>query len=147
MKKVIIFNKLCKLTPFWFKKLCKMKGKEVFFYTEQYDENYNFLRYVKYKENADFNDFNKVTFDIDMYAYKDFGDEILEEYPMDLYVYNIDMILNCIKMREDKTFIKLIDSLIKDNIVKIIDIPEDVKYFIQENEIGECIVEEHRVWE
>lgn len=133
------------LTPYWIVELFKRKGNILYAYEWNYDENgdcyYELINIDNYK------DF-KTMYNI-MYSYKKIEGRIYESnnsivFEESIYEYSL---FNKIS-REDKDLIDIVKEINNESVIKIVDIPIDVKYYIQSEECGfaEIIVEKHREW-
>lgn len=122
------------------KEYLKLKGKKGYFYETNFENGK--LSYKKIKNN------NKELF---VFCFlKDLGDEIndkdLKDDVWDKYSFNSKDI-----KRTDKDLIKVIEKLgEKANTIcstlKIIEIPDDVDWEIEEYDGNEWVAEKHRTW-
>lgn len=70
--------------------------------------------------------------------------DVHDDFLLEKYNYKIKNSLS----REDKDLIKIAKEINDESIIKVVDIPIDVKYDIQSEECGfaEIIIEKHREW-
>ncbi|GLO66229.1 hypothetical protein [Oceanobacillus kimchii] len=119
----------------------KLKGvPEIYHYMNDYEENV--IKKVSSTE-AD------ITSSLFVYTFtKDFGDTIIEEDLFSLtdgYIYSPEIkrndpdLVRVVKQLKDKANVQYSD-------LKIIEIPDDVNFVIQEYDGNEWIAEEHRTW-
>ena len=123
------------------KEYLKLKGKEAYFYEMDLTD----IKNIKYK---------KINYSKDgMFIHcltKDFGEEFedidLVDNELDKYSFNSRDI-----KRDDYDLVKVVEKL-KDNSntkcsnLKIVEIPEDVEWEIEEYDGDEWISEKHRTW-
>ena len=123
------------------KEYMKLKGKQVYFYESDLSDYKN----IKYKKIND----NKDGMFILCFT-KDFGENFcdadISDKELDQYIFsdrNIE--------RDDEDLVKVVEEL-KNNSnticsnLKIVEIPEDVEWQIEEYDGNEWIAEKHRTW-
>lgn len=122
------------------KEYLKLKGKEAYFYDTEFKNNE-----IYYRKLDDYKD------RILTYCFlKDLGEEInsrsLNEEIWDNYAFN-EKDIN----RTDKDLIKVIEKLGEKantmcSTLKIIEVPDNVDWIIEEYDGNEWVAEKHRVW-
>ena len=127
------------LTPYWMIEYFKRKGKELYVYDWNCDE-----KNVSYYELIDTNnckEFKKI-YHIS-YSYKKIEGRILDSNDLIDEYSLFDEI-----SREDKDLIDIVKEINNKKVIKIVDIPFDVDYYIEEGQCGfaETICEKHRKW-
>ena len=129
MKIVISNNSSFRMEYNLIKKYFDLKCEKIYFYKYLYNSNIGNYKLVDYKQDPDL-----ITKD-NLGEYASFDDIINSSY------FEIDMI-----ERDDIFLIKAVEE-INPNYLKILEIPDDVKWYIHESDSGvESIHEEHRVW-
>lgn len=122
------------LSPLAFKKLAELQGREIYFYVYKYNlDNYFKVNNVEDIENDMF--FYPVT--------KDLGDIASED---DIFNYMFKE-----PERNDPLLVKVVEILgEKANgeyaELKIVEIPDDVDWIIEEYDGAEWVSEKHRIW-
>lgn len=129
------------LTPKWVVEYYRRKGIELFVYIPELIE-YDYIYELKDPNELDDN----TCIYYPLYLLDNFGD-IIEEITDEIaqkVVNEYDMF----KDREDKTLIDIVKEINNENLVKIIEIPDDVEYDVAESDCGfsEWVEEKHRVW-
>lgn len=120
-------------------KLLTLKGIEHYIYIEAFNEDYSTRTFKKYKGGEVVEHFYYSIYEKDRGDYFDRKDGDCDCY--DDYIH-----LDYDTLRTDKDFIQIIKDNPKEGI-KIVEIPDDVKFYIQEYEMGgEGIHECHRSW-
>lgn len=150
MKQIIIKgeeNYTTLLTPKWTKEYYKRKGEEVYLYTSEWmlDSYDNYIDV--FKLNNENNDFDETK-----YFYIS-SENIGEAIDGDIMrkLYEDDKITNSyheFEDREDEILIEIVKEINDRDIIKIVEIPDDVKYYVEQSDCGfsESVVEKHRVW-
>lgn len=129
------------LTPKWVVEYYRRKGIELFVYIPELIED-DYIYELKDPNELDDN----TCIYCPLYLLDNFGD-IIEEITDEIaqkVVNEYDMF----KDREDKTLIDIVKEINNENLVKIIEIPDDVEYEVVQSECGfsEWVEEKHRVW-
>lgn len=129
------------LTPKWVVEYYRRKGIELFVYIPELIED-DYIYELKDPNELDDN----TCIYCPLYLLDNFGD-IIEEITDEIaqkVVNEYDMF----KDREDKTLIDIVKEINNENLVKIIEIPDDVEYDVAESDCGfsEWVEEKHRVW-
>ena len=127
------------LTPYWTVELFKRKGKILYAYDWDYDKNDD-----SYYELIDVNsckEFKKI-YHI-AYSYEKIERRILDSSDLIDEYSLFDEI-----SREDKDLIAIVKEINNKKVIKIVDIPFDVDYYIEDGQCGfaETICEIHRKW-
>lgn len=133
----------------------KLKGKEVFFYIQTEYENKKLgkkAEYTKIDMNNEILDEldekKKVSLNFFLTSKKDYGDKT-EKIEDENYIYLSGYENN---IRTDKDMIKVVEKLGSKEAsgncaeLQIVEIPDDVKYYVDEYDGIESINEEHRSW-
>ena len=123
------------------KEYMKLKGKQVYFYESDLSD-YKNIKYKKINDNTD-----------GMFIFcftKDFGENFsnidIPDKELDQYIFSDRNI-----KRDDEDLVKVVEEL-KNNSntmcsnLKIVEIPEDVEWQIEEYDGNEWIAEKHRTW-
>ena len=118
-------------------KYLALQGKKAFFYKAEYTSYYR-EKYIKYT-NIDNDDIFVVCSDVDL------GDKI-ENIPDEHFVFNRDI------KRNDPYLIQTVEELGEAASgrcadLKIVDIPDDVDWEIDEYDGMETVEEKHRTWD
>ena len=122
------------------KEYLKLKGKKVFVYSMEFIKNE--LYYKKVEDTRDSIFVSYFTKDIgDMINEKEINNEIFEKYAFS------DKDIS----RTDEDLIKVVEELGKEanttcSTLKIIEIPDDVDWVIEEYDGNEWVAEKHRIW-
>lgn len=129
------------LTPKWVVEYYRRKGIELFVYIPELIED-DYIYELKDPNELDDN----TCIYCPLYLLDNFGniiEEITDEIAQKV-VNEYDMF----KDREDKTLIDIVKEINNENLVKIIEIPDDVEYDVAESDCGfsEWVEEKHRVW-
>ena len=129
------------LTPKWVVEYYRRKGIELFVYIPELIED-DYIYELKDPNELDDN----TCIYCSLYLLDNFGD-IIEEITDEIaqkVVNEYDMF----KDREDKTLIDIVKEINNENLVKIIEIPDDVEYDVLQSDCGfsEWVEEKHRVW-
>lgn len=129
------------LNPYWIVELFKRKGEVLYGYcwnAEPYD-SYYYLIDVKNYNN--FKDMNYI-----LYSYKKIEGKIYDDSDFDDLIDSYDIFDGL--SREDKDLIDIAKEINDESIIKIVDIPADIDYYIQSGEcsFAETVVEKHRRW-
>ena len=129
------------LTPKWVVEYYRRKEIELFVYIPELIED-DYIYELKDPNELDDN----TCIYCPLYLLDNFGD-IIEEITDEIaqkVVNEYDMF----KDREDKTLIDIVKEINNENLVKIIEIPDDVEYDVAESDCGfrEWVEEKHRVW-
>lgn len=137
------------LSPYWIKEFYKRKGINIFIYYLNWDD----LSYINVTNDFDFLIKNQNDWSSFEYFNTDMGKEIILnniEHIRDIngYVYAWLEINEDIS-REDKDLVAIAKEINNKNIIKVVEIPDDVEYEILDYEcaIGEYIREISRTWE
>lgn len=130
------------LTPKWIVEYYKRKGVELFVYIPELTIEDDYMYELKDPNELDDN----TCVYCPLYLLDNFGD-IIEEITDEIaqkVVYSYDMFND----REDKTLISIAKEINNEDLIKIIEIPDDVEYDIVESDcgFGEWVEEKHRVW-
>lgn len=147
IKQVVISKQSYLLSPYWFIEFLKLKGyKDIFVYKRKIDKKYQIIAYQLENNIENINSFDR-TLDYE-YSSINLGEEIkdydFEEKTKNNYLSFLDLIEN----REDKDLIEIAKKINNEKIIKIVEIPIDVKYEVLDCEcvVGEYIEEKHRIW-
>lgn len=134
------------LTPYWFALYMKTKG--VYIYCYKRIKKNNNIEYIYIKNIKELN--NEKDNYVNIRYLKDYYGDLLTDdmfkhlrrtRPIKVYMYDK------LKNREDKNLIKIVKQ-IENSKAKILEIPENIKYTIEQYECanGEYIEEKHREW-
>lgn len=128
------------LTPYWLVELFKRKGRELYLYEEKDDLSDSWYQLT---EPNNYNSFQEI-YSI-MFSFKKLDKIVYDEDYINL-ISRWD-ILDDIS-REDKDLIDIAREINDESIIKIVDIPANVDYYVKKYEcdFGEYIVEKHREW-
>lgn len=129
------------LTPKWVVEYYKRKGIELFVYIPELIED-DYIYELKDPNELDDN----TCIYCPLYLLDNFGD-IIEEITDGIaqkVVNEYDMFND----REDKMLIDIAKEINNEELIKIIEIPDDVEYEVVQSECGfsEWVEEKHRVW-
>lgn len=129
------------LTPKWVVEYYKRKGIELFVYIPELIED-DYIYELKDPNELDDN----TCIYCQLYLLDNFGD-IIEEITDGIaqkVVNEYDMFND----REDKMLIDIAKEINNEELIKIIEIPDDVEYEVVQSECGfsEWVEEKHRVW-
>ena len=129
------------LTPKWVVEYYRRKGIKLFVYIPELIED-DYIYELKDPNELDDN----TCIYCPLYLLDNFGD-IIEEITDEIaqkVVNEYDMF----KDREDKTLIGIAKEINNEELIKIIEIPDDVEYEVVQSECGfsEWVEEKHRVW-
>lgn len=129
------------LTPKWVVEYYKRKGIELFVYIPELIED-DYIYELKDPNELDDN----TCIYCQLYLLDNFGD-IIEEITDGIaqkVVNEYDMFND----REDKMLIDIVKEINNEELIKIIEIPDDVEYEVVQSECGfsEWVEEKHRVW-
>lgn len=129
------------LTPKWVVEYYKRKGVELFVYIPELIED-DYIYELKDPNELDDN----TCIYCPLYLLDNFGD-IIEEITDGIaqkVVNEYDMFND----REDKMLIDIAKEINNEELIKIIEIPDDVEYEVVQSECGfsEWVEEKHRVW-
>ena len=129
------------LTPKWVVEYYRRKGIELFVYIPELIED-NYIYELKDPNELDDN----TCIYCPLYLLDNFGN-IIEEIT-DEIAQKVVNEYDTFKDREDKTLIDIVKEINNENLVKIIEIPDDVEYDVAESDCGfsEWVEEKHRVW-
>lgn len=130
------------LTPKWVVEYYRRKGIKLFVYLHEFKDDDNYI----YKlANANELDDNTCIY-CPLYVTKSFGDTIenLTDEICEYIIEDHDMF----KDREDELLIGVAKEINNKELIKIIEIPDDVEYNIVESDCGfsEWVEEKHRIW-
>ena len=130
------------LTPKWVVEYYKRKGIELFVYIPELTIEDDYIYELKDPNELDDN----TCIYCGLYLLDNFGD-IIEEITDEIshkVVNEYDMF----KDREDKILIDIAKEINNENLIKIIEIPDEVEYDVIRSDCGfsEWIEEKHRVW-
>ena len=130
------------LTPKWVVEYYKRKGIELFVYIPELTIEDDYIYELKDPNELDDN----TCIYCELYLLDNFGD-IIEEITDEIshkVVNEYDMF----KDREDKILIDIAKEINNENLIKIIEIPDEVEYDVIRSDCGfsEWIEEKHRVW-
>lgn len=149
MKEIVINNQYggFNLSPLAIKEFLKLKGKECYFYETKYEHDKNGKTIIKYEKQ----DINNLKSDLFIIVFtKDFGGTVTatdisdEDYKEHSFCSNeID--------REDKDLVKIVKQMgtkanTRVSTLKIVEIPNNVDYEIEEYDGNEWVAEKHRRW-
>lgn len=129
------------LTPKWTIEYYKRKGIELYYYlAELFEDEFT---YVLANPN-ELDDNTEIYYGY--YLTKNVGEEItnLDDLQNDILFYEFDMFED----REDKDLIEIAKEINDTDLIKIVEIPDDVEYNVVQSECGfsEYVEEKHRVW-
>lgn len=129
------------LTPKWVVEYYKRKGIELFYYSaELFEEGFIYVL-----TNANKLDDNTEIYH-GYYLLKNMGEEIknIHEIGVDIMLCSFDMFND----REDEILIDIVKEINNEELIKIIEIPDDVEYEVVQSDCGfsEYVEEKHRVW-
>lgn len=132
------------LTPYWTVELFKRKGKEFYVYEWDCEDGDSFYNLIDTNNAIDLNKKYYVLYSknkIEKTIYD--NDDSIEEYEL-ISEYSLFKEIS----REDKDLIDIVKEINNDKIIKVVDIPIDVDYYIEEGQCGfaETICENHRKW-
>lgn len=160
MKKVVINS--CyggfSLSPLAVKKWAELKGKDCYFFVNERkrDGSTNFYRYKRVSEDEAENAFMWIAFDVPnpndvLISQEHWHDMSDEEKKSSSAVYEKHNIYHRDIERDDPDLIKVVEELgdLADGShaeLKIVEIPDDVEYVIQEYDGNEWVAEQHRTW-
>ena len=128
------------LSPKAVKKYLKLKGKEVFVYEMKFKGKDLYYEKVEDKENGLFVD----------YFTKDFG-KIINSKDIDNELYKKYAFSEKDICRTDRDLIKVVEELGEDanttcSTLRIIEIPDDIDWIIEEYDGMEWVAERHKTW-
>lgn len=131
------------LTPKWVVEYYKRKGIELFYYLAELFED-GFIYELKDPNELDDNTCIYHGF----YLLKNVGEEITKS---DFEKVDFNLLLdeyNMFKDREDKILIDIVKEINNENLIKIIEVPDDVEYDVVQSNCGfsEWVEEKHRLW-
>jgi len=148
MKQVVIKKEAFDiLTPKWTHEYLLRKGIKTYLYEIDWSDYYgtDYYRLIKNLDDVDNFDIYQIE-----YLTKNIGDILTKDEFINLELDEKDIIdyYEIFKNREDKDLVDIAKEIGDESIVKVVEIPDDVEYTIEENECSLCeyISEKHRVW-
>lgn len=130
------------LTPKWVVEYYRRKGVELFVYIPELTIEDDYMYELKDPNELDDN----TCVYCPLYLLDNFGD-IIEEITDEMAQKVVDE-YDMFNDREDKTLIGIAKEINNEDLIKIIEIPDNVEYDIVESDCGfdEWVEEKHRVW-